>query len=41
MKQREGSIINIKLNSIHPLIRTCKVPDILLELAYVRKNREF
>ena len=27
--------------SIHPLIRTCKGPDILLELAYVRKNREF
>ena len=33
-KQREESIIDIKL-STHPLIRTCKGPDILLELAYV------
>ena len=36
-KQREGSIINIKYG-IHPLIRTCKGPDILLELAYDRKD---
>ena len=27
--------------SIHPLIQTCKRPDILLELAYVCKNQEF
>ena len=39
-KRRKGSIINVKHN-IHPLIRACKTPDILLELAYVRKNRKF
>ena len=39
-KRRKGSIINVKYN-IHPLIRACKTPDILLELAYVRKNRKF
>ena len=27
--------------SIHPLVRLCKGPDILLELTYVRKNQEF
>ena len=27
--------------SIHPLIRTCKGPDILLELAYVQKIENF
>ena len=32
-KQREGGII-----SVHPLIRTSKRPDILLELGYIRKN---
>ena len=26
--------------SIHPLIRTCKGPDVLLELAYVQKKLE-
>ena len=35
-KQREESIINIKLISIHPLIRTYKGPDIFLELANAR-----
>ena len=37
-KQREGSI-NIKF--IHPLIRTCKGPDILLELAMFEKIENF
>ena len=27
--------------SIHPLIPTCKGPDILLKLVHVRKTREF
>ena len=33
------SILN--KHSIHPLIQTCKGPDILLELTHVRKYREF
>ena len=41
-KQREGSIINIKLiYSIYPLIQACKGTDILLELEHVKKIENF
>ena len=40
-KQCKGSIFDIKLSSIHLLIQTCKGPDILLELAYVQKIKNF
>ena len=40
-KSTKEGLSTLNSYSIHPLIQTCKGPDNLLELAYVRKNREF